>query len=240
MVFLLTSMVALSQAVLLAAWAAFGSRHVLMRFSQSLCILALLCLSPLHAALRGGIPPEPLIILMVQCVLFVGSFSVFELVGRRTGWRVVRLRDWPTNEPWPTRGKLTLRQLFGLTALAALVFALVRLPADSRAWLPNPSQLIIALAMYALAGCAIGVLFSPLVRVILGQGERRRWTIRAALSVGTFVGLFLGLGAWLSVFAFTDVWQIAAFVTSISASLWMLRAAGYRLVAMKKVPGTLK
>lgn len=237
-VFVVFLMVVLSQSFLLAAWAGFGTKHVVIRIAQPAIILVILCLAP--TLLAPGMSPVAVPgVLVLQSLYFCGSLGVYSFIHQRTGWRLVPWEPKRSTTPPETSGRLGLRQLFQVTAWSGVAFAIARRTSGFDGWPVSDWDGVIGLATYALAGCGIALALVPLMRCLLAERDGRLWATRAVTSVLAAVTIFMGVDDYASLPQSSRVWlallQAAAFIASICANLWLVRLAGYRLVDTRAI-----
>jgi len=189
--------IAASQPTLVATWAVLWPASRPIRYAVSLTLLFLIAVSMLAGRFHQGIrwPKDMALLVVVQlgCFFLVAAFLL---------WAVSKWRGWQVTSPW-TRGQRhahSLRQLFFLTAVVAVLAALGRLLFGWVEWAEGSfvggewGQAAISIAQPVVM-MAIGYLLAlPAVALFLCDAPRRRRALWTALG---FVAAVLGNTCWL-------------------------------------------
>jgi hypothetical protein len=213
-----------SQPVLLTMWAVFLRDRLGLRVVLPCLILFIIVVEPFvllpsdwHRVSPGVIPTY----LGYQAALFGMSGALFLLTRSVLKWGIVPTEVAEDASGRDSCSKLSLADLFGLTAFCALGLAGLRVYGADVRYVALP---LAHDAVHALAALA----FIPLCLLDRQPPQKYRWPLRAlaadlafSVAITAYRGSALVVVYWLC-FA-------AGFFGSVGFSLWIARVVGYRL-----------
>jgi hypothetical protein len=222
-----------SQPVLLAMWAVFGRERLAIRSVLPVLTLTFVTAGPIVILPRGS-HQQIWDILPTYCgyqiALFATSGALFLLMRGFLSWRIVPLEAEDRALVQVSRPKLALPDLFGLTAFCALGLAALRVFGTYMSATPWP---LTRDGLHSLVALAL----LPLLLVDKRPARMYRWLI-AALAVDLVISaalVYRGSNGFLLLLRWLEF--STGFFGSVASSLWVVRAAGYRLSRKDGVAG---
>ncbi len=231
-----------SQPVLLAIWEALGRGHPAIRVPGAVLALTVLFSVPLYVMPSHGSQLSQSIMTGVRSILWfggvaalVGAAGLFALLRSKFDWQVESVESPPTAPNARRRGNFALRDLFLLTALAAVAVATGKVALEVSD-LDDLEMWTVLGGGGLIAGFVVALFAMPLVPLVLGHAPRRGALYSAiGAMVVTLVLPFAAPG-----FKTPERMQIMlvplGFFASVILSLGLVRIAGYRLRRKDDMP----
>lgn len=218
-----------------AFWPAFSKRHTAISLSSAVISLSIGLISPIwllrgpHGQMSFDVPFIALWLAFISGLLAgYGATRFFRAIGP---WVLVTESATGPCAPTNARDKITLRDLFGVTALVAIIAALARNVFEfshSGSGQVDVAAFVMTGGFFGAIASGIGFLFALAILCSPANRAIQVWAMIVCL------GIWFVSAIWISAVSANEPWVLlilpVGLTLSFAALLGLARFAGYRLV----------